>query len=76
MLNGTTNAVQIQDIKLLMGVIILHFLNIYCSESIYSMFEDKLKMVSLNNLNKYLCNDKSEIKVNINMNSSSEKLKK
>jgi len=39
----------------------------------YSMFEDKLKIVPLNNLIKYLCNDKSEIKVNININSSSEK---
>ena len=42
----------------------------------YSMFEDKLKIVPLNNLIKYLCNDKSEIKVNININSSSEKWKK
>jgi hypothetical protein len=42
----------------------------------YSIFEDKLKIVSLNNFNKYLYSGKSEIKMNININNSSEKLKK
>jgi hypothetical protein len=32
----------------------------------YSMFEDKLQNCSLGNLNKYLYNGKSEIKVNTN----------
>jgi hypothetical protein len=31
------------------------------------------KIVPLTNLNKYLCNDKTEIKVNININNSNEK---
>jgi hypothetical protein len=36
-------------------------------ESMYSMFENKLQNCSpnLSNFNKYICNDKSEIKVNI-----------
>jgi len=46
----------------------LVFFKIYCKESMYSVFEDKI--VSLTNLNKYLYNGKSEIKVN--MNNSSE----
>jgi len=40
----------------------------------YNMFEYKLKIVPLNNLNNHLYNDKREIKVNINIKSSSEKL--
>jgi hypothetical protein len=34
------------DVKLLIGVIILYFSSIYCSESMYSIFEDKLKNCS------------------------------
>ena len=33
------------------------------------------KTVPLTNLNKYFCNDKSEIKVNVNVNNSSKILK-
>ena len=40
----------------------------------YGMFEYTLKIIPLTILNKYLYNDKSEIKVNININSSSEKV--
>jgi hypothetical protein len=54
------------DVKLLIGVIILHFKLTCCIEIMYNIFEDKLKIVPPNNLNKYLYNGKSEIKVNIN----------
>jgi len=50
------------DVKLLIGVIILHFKEIYCIESMHNIFEDKLKIVPPNNLNKYLYSDKSEYK--------------
>jgi hypothetical protein len=36
----------------------------YYTESMYRVFEDKLQTFPLTNLNKYLYNDKSEIKVN------------
>ena len=40
-----------------------------CKESTNSLFEDKLQFFPVTNLNKYLCNGKSEIKVNINSSS-------
>jgi hypothetical protein len=39
------------------------FLSIYCKQSMYSMFEAKLQNCPLTNLNKYVYNGKSEIKV-------------
>lgn len=49
------------------------FLKIYSEESTYNMFKDKLKIVPLNNLNKYLYNGKSK---RVNANNSSKELKK
>jgi len=40
------------------------------------VFEDNNKIVPLTNLNKYLYNDKSEMRVNINNNSEKYKKKK
>jgi hypothetical protein len=61
------------------GYAVCIFFKVYCKESMYSTFKDKLKkIVPLTNLNKYFHNDTSAAEVNINIsgNNGSEKLKK